>query len=423
MKKAPKVRFPYHVKRGSVKVTIYRVANSGTASGQLFQVVWNVGGQRRRRSFSDFSAANDQATLQAELMAAGKVTVAQDIGAEDLQLLAEARRLCGDIPVLSALAEWQMARDACGGELLAAARLWRDTHAADVENVTAAEAVRRFLLSKQKAGVDTGASYENCLSRFNETFGSQPIAFLTARVLQTWLETIAHPVSRNTHRKRVVALFRWCRKQGLLPRMAETEAERTERAREVDREIGIIELGAWRRALGLVRAQHPEHLATLVIAGFAGLRRSELHSQRWGDIHLDRGVLRVTKAKRNTPSKRLVHLCPAAVEWLMQCERPDDPDELVAPPWSIDRIRKFCREAKPSIPCPENGFRHSFISYRVGWTGNVAETALEAGNGPAIVHKHYRELVSKSDGEAWFRVRPKDVEDVLADVIPLKAEA
>ena len=414
MPATPKVKFPYRVRRGSVTVTVYRVANAGTASGSLFQVVWTVGGVRRRKSFSDFALASDEATLQAELLAAGKIATSQDASTEDLQVLAEARRICGTVPVLAALDEWRKAREVCSGELLAAARLWRDTHAADLEQVTTAEAVKRFMSAKDKAGIDTSASYKHCLNRLVTTFGEQPIATLSARSLQKWLETIKHPVSRNTHRKRLVALFRWCRKQGLLPRVAETEAERTERAREHDKEIGILTIGAWRAALALIRDKHPEQLASLVIAGFCGLRRVELHAQKWNDVHLDRGFLRVTKAKRNTPSKRLVQLCPAAVEWLMSCERQEN--GLVAPPWSLDRIRAFCREAQPVIECPENGFRQSFISYRVARTGNVAETALEAGNSPAIVHRHYRELVAKADGELWFSVRPGEISGEVRQV-------
>ena len=401
-----KSRFPMRIKVGSTTVTIYRVKSPETSSGWLYQVAWNVGGLRHRKSFADLKKARDEAELKANQLASGKVEAASAFTVEDAETLTQARKLCGAVPVLSAIEEWLKARDVCGNELLAAARLWRDTHAADVERVTVSEAVKRFLSSKEKAGVDTGASYEHCLNRLVVTFGMVPIQSVTVTQLQTWLETIAHPVSRNTHRKRIVALFRWCRENSLLPQSAKTEAERTGRAREADLEIGILTVPQWRSILAMIRAQHPDQLAVAVLAGFTGMRRAELHEQKWSDIDLKRGLLRVTKAKRNTPSKRLVHLCPAAIQWLVSCEKTGEPDELVASPWSLDRIRTFCREAKPPIPCPENAFRHSFISYRVAKTGNVAETALEAGNGPAIVHRHYRELVAKQDGKAWFAVTP-----------------
>ena len=131
---------------------------------------------------------------------------------------------------------------------------------------------------------------------------------------------------------------------------------------------------------------------------------TELHAQTWENVDLKRSLLTVTKAKRNTPSMRIVHLCPAAIEWLMLC---DSKGELVAPAWGVDRIRAFARGAK--IACPDNAFRHSFITYRVADTGNVDETALEAGNSREMVFQHYRELVSKDEGKAWFALTPNVV--------------
>ena len=407
MSKQPKVKFPQRIKRGSVVVTIYRVSNPGTASKVLYQVVWTIDGVRYRKSHSDHSKAAEEAAQKADELAAGKVAMARDATAEDLAALAEARRLSGSVPLLAALQEWTAAREICGGELLSAARLWRDTHAADLDVVVVREAVRRFMEAKQKAGVDTSASYKHCLQRFVDAFGDSPMPSITKKALQAWLYAIVHPVSRNTHRKRVVALFRWCRNESILPRSVETEADRTERAQEEDLEIGILTVPQWSAILDMIRRERPEFLAVVVLAGFGGLRRSELHAQLWSDVHLDRGLLRVTSAKRNTPRKRIVHLEPAAVEWLQICARMEGAvGKLVSPPWGIDRVRTFCRESRPALPCPENAFRHSFISYRIAKTGNVAETSLEAGNSPTTCFKHYRELVSKSDGAAWFDLRP-----------------
>jgi hypothetical protein len=55
----------------------------------------------------------------------------------------------------------------------------------------------------------------------------------------------------------------------------------------------------------------------------------------------------------------------------------------------------------------ENALRHSFISYRVADTQNVAQVALEAGNSPGIIFAHYREVVTKDDATKWFSIQPK----------------
>ena len=53
-----------------------------------------------------------------------------------------------------------------------------------------------------------------------------------------------------------------------------------------------------------------------------------------------------------------------------------------------------------------NALRHSFISYRVAQTQNVAQVALEAGNSPGMIFQHYRELVRPDAAKAWFAIVP-----------------
>jgi hypothetical protein len=56
----------------------------------------------------------------------------------------------------------------------------------------------------------------------------------------------------------------------------------------------------------------------------------------------------------------------------------------------------------------QNALRHSFISYRVAETGDVARTSLEAGNSPKMIFRHYREIVDAEAAKAWFSIRPPD---------------
>jgi hypothetical protein len=53
-----------------------------------------------------------------------------------------------------------------------------------------------------------------------------------------------------------------------------------------------------------------------------------------------------------------------------------------------------------------NGLRHSFISYRVAETQNVAQVALEAGNSPQIIFSNYRELVRPAEAKKRFAIAP-----------------
>ena len=60
-----------------------------------------------------------------------------------------------------------------------------------------------------------------------------------------------------------------------------TEAELSDTAHEPAPTIGIISVATWRHLLAHFRGKHPELLPALVLAGFCGLRRSEIHAQTW----------------------------------------------------------------------------------------------------------------------------------------------
>jgi hypothetical protein len=66
-----------------------------------------------------------------------------------------------------------------------------------------------------------------------------------------------------------------------------------------------------------------------------------------------------------------------------------------------------------------NALRHSFISYRVAQTRDVAATALEAGNSPKIVFAHYRQLCTEAEAADWFGIVPATAE--AANVVRMAA--
>jgi hypothetical protein len=52
--------------------------------------------------------------------------------------------------------------------------------------------------------------------------------------------------------------------------------------------------------------------------------------------------------------------------------------------------------------------RHSFISYRIADVKSADQVALEAGNSPSIIFKHYRELTTEQQADEWFGILPKE---------------
>lgn len=412
----PKSEYPKVVKNGSVTVKVYRGKHHSTASGWIYIVTYiGADGRRHTPQFADENAAMEEARLKAAQIASGRVEGADMARADrDELILAREKAKSLGLPLLSALDELAKIRELTQGHSISAAEAWAARNSTRFERITVSDAITRFTAAKEKAGVDVTCSYNKIFPSLRKHAGEQLIDSLSGRQLQQWLDTrYPHPVTRNTARTRMVTLWRWARKHGYLPRDVTTEAEQTDMAQEAPSKIGVITCETYGRLLNMVATAYPEYLAALVLAGLCGLRRSEVHGQLWEDIELQRRFVRVTRAKRNTPARRLVPLAPAAVEWLMLCKNRSG---KVCKNLALDRVREAARVDEYDLP--ENCFRHSFISHRVAMTGNVAATALEAGNSPEIIFQHYLELFTKSEGKAWFQIRrttrPTAAEEELA---------
>ena len=59
-----------------------------------------------------------------------------------------------------------------------------------------------------------------------------------------------------------------------------------------------------------------------------------------------------------------------------------------------------------------NALKQRSMYYRVAAIQNVAQVALEAGNSPQMIFRHYRELVRPADAKKWFLIAPEQPENV-----------
>ena len=54
-----------------------------------------------------------------------------------------------------------------------------------------------------------------------------------------------------------------------------------------------------------------------------------------------------------------------------------------------------------------NSLRHSYASYALARTSKegLGRLALQMGNSESVIRRHYLEVLSQEDGEAWFGIR------------------
>ncbi len=160
-------------------------------------------------------------------------------------------------------------------------------------------------------------------------------------------------------------------------------------------------------------ATGPGLLPLLVLGGFAGMRTAEVERQLWEDINLERGFIRVTAAKGNTAQKRLIPIADNLRQWLALYRR--DSGLVCEIARTPDALKRLAQRA--NLLWKHNALRHSYASYRMAEVKNAAQVSLEMGNSPKMVFRHYRELVTEAEAQAWFAIAPAP----RANVVPMLA--
>jgi integrase len=172
----------------------------------------------------------------------------------------------------------------------------------------------------------------------------------------------------------------------------------------------------------ILKAARPELIPFVAIGAFAGLRHTEIKRLDWQEIDLERGFIEVKGAKAKTRQRRLVPISENLKTWLSTHHKKLGPvipfvhssKQLM---WLVDDVNKA--HPKETFRWKRNGLRHSFISYRVAEVQSADKVALEAGNSPQMIFKHYRELVRPEEAKLWFSIVPEKA----SNVIPLTAVA
>src|SRR4029077_15105917 len=233
---------------------------------------------------------------------------------------------------------------------------------------------------------------------FVQSFAEEMIAGISAFRIDEWLRGLGvGPVTRNTYRLRLSVLFSFAKRRGYV---TENPVADVERAKERETEIAILSVGELAR---LLECASPEMLPFWAIGAFAGLRRAEIERLTWSEIDFDASVIEVKASKSKTASRRLVTIQPNLREWLAPYRKCVG---RVCPVNVQRKINDDRERAGLRTGWPQNALRHSFGSYHLARFNDAAKLALEMGNSPATIFRHYRQLVKPKDAERYWKIVP-----------------
>jgi integrase len=236
------------------------------------------------------------------------------------------------------------------------------------------------------------------LGRFVLSFGEEMIAAISASRIDEWLRRLGvGAVTRNTFRRRLAALFSFAKRRGYV---TENPVADVERAKERETEIAILSVNDLAR---LLECASSDLLPFWAIGSFAGLRRSEIERLTWSEVDFDAGVIEVKASKSKTASRRLVTIHPNLRAWLAPYRTRIG---RVCPLNLQRKINDDRERAGLRAGWPQNALRHSFGSYHLAQFNDAAKLALEMGNLPATISRHYRQLVKPKQAERYWKIAP-----------------
>ncbi|MEQ1861826.1 MAG: hypothetical protein ABMA13_18055 [Chthoniobacteraceae bacterium] len=244
------------------------------------------------------------------------------------------------------------------------------------------------------------------LNRFAADFGDKTIAALSAKQITDWLRALSvGAVTRNSYRRRLAALFSFARRAGYASVNPMPDVEKAkERAGEI--EILTVE-----ETVRLLESASVETLPYWAIAAFTGVRPAEIERLSWDEIDREGGYVEVKAAMAKTASRRLVPIQPNLAAWLAPYAQAHG---TICPTGLRKRLEADRERAGLRSEWPQNALRHGYGSYRLPILGDAGKLALEMGNSPTMVFRHYREVVKPREAERYWNIRPTRAKNVIA---------
>jgi integrase len=419
-----KQTFPLEVKRGNATVRIYRREKNGYEEFRLSY--YDADGSRKLQSFSSLQTAKDEAAAKATSLSTGDVTALSLSGDDRLSYVRAMEALKPiKVRVEMAATEYTKYWQQMGGDFFKEAVTEFVARRNNVKPVTVRELVALFIEQKtattkrsRPASPDYLKDLQARLGRFAAQFPG-PVTNVTPDVVITFLDGLKMSArTRFNYARLLRTLFRFAQSRRFFPKDIDP-MEGIDIDFDDDGEIEIFSVEELARIL---KAARPELVPFIAIGAFAGLRHAEIKRLDWQEIDLARGFIEVKGAKAKTRQRRLVPISENLKRWLAPHHQDSGPvagfancsKQLL---WLVDDIN----DAMPDAPLrwKRNGLRHSFISYRVAEVQSADKVALEAGNSPPMIFKHYRELVRPEDARTWFSLVPEQA----ANVTPMSAVA
>ncbi|MBX3736021.1 MAG: hypothetical protein KF715_04975 [Candidatus Didemnitutus sp.] len=309
-----------------------------------------------------------------------------------------------------------------GGHSLAFAVEWfNSNYRPAVASRPLSEAVTTFLAERAPhLSFYVARDYRRELASLQAAFPSRDVSAVTTADVQRYMD--ARKLGRkgwNNLRGELHAFFEWCRQA---PRSwcAENSAAPLPKfkiarglpeilsAQQVAEFMAFVEDYAGGPRSDLPRGCLVPYFALCVFAGIRPTvprgevcRLGRLPPARLARaVDLANGVINIEPDISKTHDLRQIKIRANLQAWLERYP-------LKKFPIVLPNIQKMVTEVRTEFLLSDDVLRHTFISMHVAKFHSLGAAALEAGNSEAIIKRHYLNLVTERDAEAFWQILPR----------------
>lgn len=283
---------------------------------------------------------------------------------------------------------------------LTLAKVWTAYQSGNAGKVIAeksiGEAIAALLAAKRKAGrrevyLDNLEVHLRDFARGREAVA---VASVTLADVDAYLAGAKSLGSRVTRLNRLSSLLSFAVRQGWL---AANPCKLVEKSAVDWKAPSVLTVAQCRALLDVTRERDAKLLPHVALCLFAGVRPAEARRLSWADLDLKVGLLRIEAAASKVRQRRVVELPKGVLAWLKLGG--DLPAHNVR-----HRLGAVARLAGIT-PWPRDVLRHTAASYWHAARGEVV-TARNLGHSEAVLHRHYRALVTPADAQRFFALFP-----------------
>jgi len=419
----PRAEWPQTIRHGLIKIKVYRrLTPSGNPNFMIADTVTEPG-KRKFISFPDEAAALAEAASMARKQSelgtmAQQITTAQ--AADYVNAVNELKPFNVTLPQAVSTVTQALKIVGSLAVVIEAIKFYAQRHR-KVTDKRVPDVVTELLKIKtaRKASARYLKDLDSRLGTFAASFQTD-IASVTTPQIQNWLDglNLSAQTVRN-FRTVLNLLFEFAIARGYAVDNPVAGVEK------VKVNGGAIEIYTPAEIERLLAAASPEFLPCVALGAFAGLRSAEIERLEWSDIRLAEKFIVIGADKAKTASRRIVPIADNLAAWLAPYA------EKTGKVWAGSSIGYYKAEQKTAaateikanndkglkpvkpVKWKANGLRHSAASYWFAGCNDAGRVAGYLGNSAAVIHRHYRELVTPADAVKWFGIKPERAANVL----------